>query len=124
MRIASAAYDPTDDTVTLKPKEKINLHHTYRFTVVGTGPGGVMGGDDILLNGAGNGLPGSDYVARLTWRNVVLTSAEVRKYDHPRIQPAVPGGPLAHRSIKKFKINQIYPSPLSRSRMSVSSSGS
>jgi hypothetical protein len=64
--IASAVYDPTDHTVTLKPKERIDLHDTYHLKVVGTGPLGVMSEDDIMLDGAGDGLPGSDYVASLT----------------------------------------------------------
>jgi len=98
VRIKSAVYDPTDDKVTLKPNERINIHHRYRLKFVGTGPGGIMGDNDILLDGAGDGLPGSDYVASLTWRDLVLTPAEARKYAHPS-HPASPAGALAHRFI-------------------------
>ena len=107
VRITSAVYNPTDDTVTLKPKERINLHHTYRLKVVGTGPGGVMGDDDILLDGAGNALPGSDYVASLTWRNLVLTPAEARRYAHPTVHPARHAGALAHRFIGEPKSHPL-----------------
>ncbi len=100
--IASAVYDPTGHTVTLKPKERIDLHDTYHLKVVGTGPLGVMSEDDIMLDGVGDGLPGSDYVASLTWRNLVLTPAEARKYAHPS-RPATPAGALAHRFIGQPK---------------------
>ncbi len=33
--IASAVYDPALDTVTLKPRERINLHETYQLKVFG-----------------------------------------------------------------------------------------
>jgi hypothetical protein len=95
IRIRSASYDPTAKTVTLLPRTRINLHHNYHLTVNGTGAGGVTDAQGTSLDGADNGLPGSNYTATLNWRDVVLTPAEIRKYDHP--QPAKPVGPLGHR---------------------------
>jgi hypothetical protein len=99
IHIARAVYDPTDDTVTLSPKQRINIHHTYRLKVIGTADGGVMGDDGILLDGAGDGFPGTDYVAKLTWKNLVLTAAQERKYHRQLMQLERPAGPLAHRFI-------------------------
>ncbi len=50
---------------------------------------------DTLLNGADDGDAGSNYVATLNWRNVVLTPSEARKL-HAQSH-AKPGGALAHR---------------------------
>ena len=105
--IGSAVYDPADDSVTLKPRERISIHRTYRLEVNGTGPDGVMGEDDILLDGADDGLPGSNYVTSLTWRELVLTPAEARKLAHLSEQWARPAGALAHRFIGKPKSHRL-----------------
>jgi hypothetical protein len=92
--INSAVYNPTTNAVTLHPKEKINLHHNYHLTVIGNRPGGVASVFDTRLNGAGDGDPGSNYVATLNWKNVVLTPAQAQKL-HAQTH-AKPGGALAH----------------------------
>jgi hypothetical protein len=116
IRIAQAVYDPTRDTVTLTPDERISIHHRYRLEVVGTAPGGVMGNDGIMLDGDSDGSPGTDYVAKLTWRNLVLTPAEARKYDHSSMHLARPAGPIAHRFIGEPKTRR----PRSQSALSES----
>jgi hypothetical protein len=93
--INSAVHDPTTNTVTLQPNEKINLHHNYQLTVIGIGPGGVASVSGTPLDGAGDGDPGSNFVTTLNWRNVVLTTAEILKYDSPK--HAKPAGALGHR---------------------------
>jgi Bacterial Ig-like domain (group 3) len=93
--IDSAVYDASTDTVTLRPSERINLHHNYHFTVVGTGPNGVDSANHTLLDGVNDGGPGSNYVTILNWKSVVLTPAQARKL-HSHSQ-AKPGGALAHR---------------------------
>ena len=97
--IDSAVYDPTAQTVTLRPRPRIDLHHTYHVTVIGTGSGGVADVRDNLLDGAGNGNAGSDYVTTLNWRNVVLTPAEARRWLPAKhaIPSRVPGFRLASR---------------------------
>jgi hypothetical protein len=93
--VDSAVYDPEAYTVTLKPATRINLHHNYHFTVIGTGQNGVSSVNKVLLDGADNGRSGSNYVTILNGDNVVWTPAERRKYCHPKHQ--TPAGALAHR---------------------------
>jgi type VI secretion system secreted protein VgrG len=68
--IISAVYDPATQTVTLHPKRRVNLHRTYRLTVDGTGVGGLTDVQGLLLNSTST-QPGSNYDAKLDWRNVV-----------------------------------------------------
>jgi hypothetical protein len=99
--ISSAVYDPANDTVTLRPHEKISIHHDYRFTVIGTGASGVTGADGTPLDGPANGDPGSNYVTTLSWRNLVLTPAESLKLHSS--QGAHPAGALGHRFVSKVR---------------------
>jgi hypothetical protein len=78
--IKSAVYDPVAHTVTLRPRSRIDIHHTAHVKVIGTGAHGVAGVADTLLDGAGDGQAGSNFVAPLTWRNLVLTPAEARRW--------------------------------------------
>jgi virginiamycin B lyase len=99
VRIKSAVFDSALDTVTLSPAERINLHHTYHFTMVGTGPGGIRNTQGELLDGADTGSVDGDFTGTLTWRNVVLTPAEAKKLD--RTSGAKLGGPLNHRFLQQ-----------------------
>ena len=99
--IDSATFDPAANTVTLRPRTRINIHHTYRLTVIGTGATGVRDSNGILLDGADNGHPGSNYMGTLSWDSVVWTPAEAKKYDHPK--PVKPGGPLSHRFASRHR---------------------
>ena len=98
VRIRSAVFDAATNTVTLRPMDRINLHHTYQLELVGTGTGGIRNPQGELLDGANTGSADSDYTANLTWRNVVLTPAQARKYDHP--SQAKPAGALYHRFLR------------------------
>ena len=95
--IDSATYDPAADTVTLDPHTRLNLHQLYKLTVIGTAPGGVADTSGVLLDGAGNGQPGSNYVATLKAADLVL-GAEV------------PGGPARlaalRRTLAKIEADQ------------------
>jgi hypothetical protein len=95
VRISSAVFDTETNTVTLRPRERINLHHTYHFTVIGTGPGGVRNTKGLLLEETNNGTPDGNYTCTVNWRNVVLTPAELKKYGQPG-----PDGPLNHRFLR------------------------
>ena len=93
--IDSAVYDASAHTVTLHPSKKINLHHNYQFTIIGTGSSGVAGVDHTLLDGAYDGKPASNCVTTLNWKNVVLTPAQLKQlYAESHTRPA---GPLTHR---------------------------
>ena len=99
VRIGSAVFDDATNTVTLQPTSRINLHHTYRLTVIGTGPHGVTNTEGIPLDGANTGKPGSDYTGTLTWRNVVWAPGDLDKNGHPK--PYRPGGALNHKFLSK-----------------------
>ncbi len=97
--IDRAVFDPTTNTVTLEPNEKINLHHNYQLTVIGTGSDGVASVSETFLDGGSDGDPGSNYVATLNWKNLVLppgAAAKLHAQGH-----AKPGGSLAHRFISR-----------------------
>ena len=55
VRIKSAVFDAETNTVTLRPADRINLHHTYQLTLVGTGPDGIRNTQGELLDGANTG---------------------------------------------------------------------
>jgi hypothetical protein len=68
--IGSAAYDPAVQTVTLFPRQRINLHHPAQLLVIGTGPTGVASSTGIPLDGANTGRPGSDFSTLLTRKDL------------------------------------------------------
>ena len=80
--IASAVYDAAANTVTLRPRTRIDLHNTYHLTVIGKFARGVTDARDAAGR-RDRGQPGSNYTTTLTWRNVVLTPAELKEYVHP-----------------------------------------
>jgi uncharacterized repeat protein (TIGR03803 family) len=85
--ITSAVYDATADTVSLSPKTRLDLHKIYTLTVNGTGAQGVSDPSGNLLDGANNGMPGSNFVTTVTAANLVLTD--------------VPGGPLRLKQLRR-----------------------
>jgi hypothetical protein len=68
--IGSAVYDSAAQTVTLFPRQRINLHHPAPLLVIGTAPTGVASSTGILLDGANNGQPGSDFSTLLTRKSL------------------------------------------------------
>jgi hypothetical protein len=101
IELVSASFDRVANTVTLRPKTRINIHHTYWLTVMGTGPGGVRDQEGRLLDGANNGVPGSNFTGSIDWSNVMWTPAEAKKYDHP--QHVKPAGPKHHRFVSRSR---------------------
>jgi hypothetical protein len=69
--IKSAVYNPKALTVTLHPRQRINVQNTYKLIVDGTGRRGLTDAKGALLDGAEDGKPGSDLRTPLTWRNLV-----------------------------------------------------
>jgi hypothetical protein len=69
--VKSAVYDATTDTVTLHPRERVNIHHRYELVINGTSAGAVANtqGQNLGSNSDGSG---SNYKGSLTWRNVVF----------------------------------------------------
>ena len=60
--IKKAVYNAAARTVTLTPGKALAAKTKYRFTVMGTSAG-LKNTQGNLLDGRGNGQPGSDYVA-------------------------------------------------------------
>jgi uncharacterized repeat protein (TIGR01451 family) len=60
--IASATYQAAREAVVLQFHMLLALHARYRLTVNGSTPGGVTDAEGHLIDGAGTGQPGSDYV--------------------------------------------------------------
>jgi hypothetical protein len=73
-RIIAAVYQPSTLTVTLHLAQRLDIHLVYTLTVVGTPPNGVRDTTGKLLDGAGTGHPGSNFVADVTIGNLVLSS--------------------------------------------------
>lgn len=59
--VLNAVYDAANNTVTPSRRHRLNDHYHDRLTVIGTAPSGVSGPTGVLLDGAGNGQPGSDF---------------------------------------------------------------
>jgi hypothetical protein len=79
IRIKAAIYDPTIHAVTLHPAGRLKLFARYHLVVNGSTPTGVAGATGLLLDGRGNGVPGTDYVA--TFGTEILAGPN----DPPRI---------------------------------------
>jgi hypothetical protein len=96
LTIKAAVYNPADHSVTLLPRERLQLRGTYQLTIVGTAPNGVSDPLGKLLDGAGDGRPGSNFVTQITSRNLVLGGGESRKVRAgSRTGPHTVGAPIA-----------------------------
>jgi hypothetical protein len=60
--VTSAVYNPSNNTVTLRFSQLLNVHRRYHLTVNGTAPNGLSSATGILIDGANTGKPGSNYV--------------------------------------------------------------
>ena len=63
--LKAAKYNGTAQTVTLFPSQLLNLHLVYQITVNGMAPLGLTNTSGVLLDGRGNGQPGTNFVAIL-----------------------------------------------------------
>jgi hypothetical protein len=62
VELTGAVYDADTHTETLHPAHLLPLRFHYKLVVNGSSPTGVSSPSGVLLDGAGNGVPGSDYV--------------------------------------------------------------
>jgi Bacterial Ig-like domain (group 3) len=83
--IKSAEYNPVTLTVTLRPRQRISIHKTYKLIVDGTEPHGLTDTAGLLLDGTNDGRAGGDYRAPLTWRNLVLDPPWPKKSHVPKV---------------------------------------
>jgi hypothetical protein len=106
IRVNRAVYDSASNNVTLVLASRLNLLTTYRLTVNGTAPSGVRSSGGVLLDGAGTGVPGTNFVASITSRNLagadsrLPTLALVRPSAVRRAQLRVSTQPLESASHK------------------------
>jgi hypothetical protein len=90
--VTAAVYNPTSHTVTLMFSQLLNIHRQYTITVNGMAPNGLTSATGVLLDGANNGKPGSNFV--LTFGSAILAGpasaaglnmALVRQLSHHKI---------------------------------------
>ena len=81
--IKKAVYDPANFTVTLRPIERISIHHRYELIVDGTAPHGVTNTRGLLLDGNDSGSADGDYRAS----NLAKPGARPARFAHlPPVQ--------------------------------------
>jgi hypothetical protein len=83
IRVKSAVYNASANTVTLHPSSRISVHYRYTLVVDGSKPGGLTNARGQLLDGTHSGEPGSNLRTSLTWRNLVLDSHVVLPKNRP-----------------------------------------
>jgi hypothetical protein len=76
IRVRSAIYNSATDAVTLVLAQRLNLTKTYRLTINGTAPSGLTDTDGLLLDGAGTGEPGSNFVTSITRGNLAGSASQ------------------------------------------------
>jgi Bacterial Ig-like domain (group 3)/Right handed beta helix region/Bacterial Ig-like domain len=72
IRVTKAVYDAGSQTVTLDPSRRLNINHRYELIVSGQAPKGVASANAVMLDGADNGQPGTNYVGVLDKQNLIL----------------------------------------------------
>ena len=77
--VRKAVYNAAAGTVTLYMSHRLDIHNRYRFTIVGAAPDGLMGTDGVHLDGAANGIAGSDYVSYITEKTLAGRASEVTR---------------------------------------------
>jgi hypothetical protein len=73
----SAAYNPANHTVTLTPKKKLAANKLIELIVNGEAPSGLQDSNGQLIDGNGDGQPGSNATAVLKGKSVSITSAVI-----------------------------------------------
>jgi uncharacterized repeat protein (TIGR01451 family) len=78
-RVRKAVYNAAAGTVTLYMAHRLDIHNRYRFTIAGAAPDGLMGTDGVHLDGAANGIAGSDYVSYITEKTLAGRASEATR---------------------------------------------
>jgi hypothetical protein len=69
--VSRVIYDPTNNSVAVFPDRLLNFHYPFTVMIMGTGASALKDSAGRALDGAGTGRPGTDYQAKVTWRNLV-----------------------------------------------------
>ena len=116
IRIVSAIYDPLTLTVTIHPAIRVYLFQRYRLVVNGMAPDGLANPFGTLLDGKGNGTPGSDYVkifgpSILAGPAPGFSARSIHKFQHARSDRAHPTTkqptPALHGSLSGVRSERI-----------------
>ncbi len=75
--VGQAIYDAAAGTVTLKPKQRLNVHLRYELMVNGADPSGLKGPSGTMLQAAGIGQPGTDYATTITFGNLAGRASQI-----------------------------------------------
>jgi len=70
--LKAARYNGAAQTVTLFPRPLLSLHRVYQITVNGMAPLGLTNTSGVLLDGQGNGQPGTNFMAQIDRSVAVL----------------------------------------------------
>lgn len=109
-----AVYNAETGTISLILRHRLPAHRTYQITVNGDEETGVRGANGLLLDGAGTGNPGSDFVTtfRHPDRNNGNTTRVGQKANTkkavktPVAKPAAPDGLIAQAIRPKVRIKK------------------
>ena len=74
--VRSAIYNSATDSVTLLLGQQLVLRKSYRLTINGTAPSGLTNPEGLLLDGAGTGQPGSNFVTSVTKSNLAGSASQ------------------------------------------------
>jgi len=77
--LKAARYNSAARAVTLFPSQLLSLHRVYQITVNGMAPLGLTNTSGVLLDGRGNGQPGTNFVAQIDRGVVVLPPVQPGK---------------------------------------------
>ncbi len=92
IKVSSAVYDAATNTVTLKPSKRLNVHRTYRLTINGTTSGALQNPAGVLMAGSAVGQPGTNYVTKITWRNLAGRASQRPNVSMVRTDHTRPAG--------------------------------
>jgi uncharacterized repeat protein (TIGR01451 family) len=97
--LSAASYSASEHTVTLRPSVRINIHHPFALTVVGSGPRGLGDNDGRRLDGTGTGQPGHDFTATIVGfgPGPLPTAAAAHALAQPRLRALAVHDRRAHR---------------------------
>ena len=74
-----AVHNAAAGTVTLYMSHRLDIHNRYRFSIAGAAPNGLVGTDGIRLDGAADGIAGSDYVSYITEKTLAGPAPEATR---------------------------------------------
>ena len=98
IKVKSAVYNSADDSVKLALGRRLILRKTYVLTINGMASSGLKNPAGVLLDGMGNGQPGTNYVATVTSTNLagpvgeqpratIVKGSATSMVDFPRTMP-------------------------------------